>query len=50
MQEDRNQQKKYLEDNKVRLMSISDKSFLEAKPSASLTGKEQTDTTSGMKP
>ncbi|XP_060595114.1 uncharacterized protein LOC132749400 [Ruditapes philippinarum] len=49
MKEDRDHQQKYLEDNKVRLMSVSDQFFWEAKPSASLKGKEQPDTITDIK-
>ncbi|XP_060597848.1 uncharacterized protein LOC132751654 isoform X2 [Ruditapes philippinarum] len=34
-------QQKYLEDNRLRLMGISDQTFWEAKPAARITGKEQ---------
>ncbi|XP_060597843.1 tumor necrosis factor ligand superfamily member 15-like isoform X6 [Ruditapes philippinarum] len=36
MKEDRDRKQKYLEDNKLRLMSVSDQSFWEAKPAARL--------------
>ncbi|XP_053403947.1 tumor necrosis factor ligand superfamily member 15-like [Mercenaria mercenaria] len=41
--QDEKRQQEYLDKNRVRLMSIYDKTFWEMKPAAKLTGKEQPD-------